>query len=53
MIFTRDFKAKHYDPYWDWDYVTCTLSRDEMLRLATWIDNNKRSTGGAFINDDF
>lgn len=39
MIYVRDEKAK-VDPYAHWDYVTDSLSRAEMLRLAKWLEKN-------------
>lgn len=41
MIFVRDERAK-VDPYAAWDYVTCTLSRAEMLRVADWLEPSKK-----------
>lgn len=43
MIFARDAKAKT-DPYAHWDYVTCTLSRAEMLKLAKWLERRVFTT---------
>ena len=37
MLASREAKAM-YDPYASWDYVTCTLSSDELKRVASWLD---------------
>jgi hypothetical protein len=39
MIHRRDEMAKA-DPYASWDAVTCTMTRNEMLKLAKTIDGS-------------
>ena len=40
MIARRDARVDSGDPYADWDYVACTLSKGELLRIADWLDRH-------------